>query len=200
MLIWVNGAFGAGKTQTVFELQRRLADAHVADPELIGFALLKTLPPEARADFQDLPQWRSAVIDTLQQATLEHVGPVLVPMTIVRDDYFEEIIGGLRSRQVDVRHYALTASADTLRRRLSSRIAFIGSGFQRETWAMKQIPRCITALAQHRYATHVPTDDRTINDVVEWIAHDAGLTLTNARLPSWQYQLRRFNVGLRHVR
>ncbi|NII70905.1 AAA family ATPase [Microbacterium ulmi] len=34
MLIWINGAFGAGKTHTAFELQRRLVGAHVADPEL----------------------------------------------------------------------------------------------------------------------------------------------------------------------
>ena len=54
MLVWINGAFGAGKTQTAFELARRLADAHVADPELLGFALRWTLPPAAHGDFQDL--------------------------------------------------------------------------------------------------------------------------------------------------
>jgi len=54
MLVWINGAFGAGKTQTAFELARRLADAHVADPELLGFALRRTLPPAAHGDFQDL--------------------------------------------------------------------------------------------------------------------------------------------------
>lgn len=65
MPIWINGAFGAGKTQTAFELRRRLVDAHVADPELLGFALQRTLPPAARTDFQDLalaaprlPPWR----------------------------------------------------------------------------------------------------------------------------------------------
>lgn len=39
MLIWINGAFGAGKTHTAFELRRRLADALVSDPELLGVAL-----------------------------------------------------------------------------------------------------------------------------------------------------------------
>ncbi|MGN6415163.1 hypothetical protein [Flexivirga sp.] len=32
MLIWINGAFGAGKTQTAHELRRRLPEAQVADP------------------------------------------------------------------------------------------------------------------------------------------------------------------------
>ncbi|SFJ57956.1 AAA family ATPase [Cellulomonas sp. KH9] len=200
MLIWINGAFGAGKTQTAFELRRRLVGAHVADPELLGFAMHRTLPPAARDDFQDLAAWRSAVVDVLQRAEAAHGGPVLVPMTIVRDDYFDEIVGGLRSRGVDVRHYALIASPETLRKRLSTRIAFVRSGLRRETWAVQQIPRCVSALAQERYATHVETDQRTTDEVVEWIADDAGLTLAGPRLPPWRYQLRRLEVGIGHIR
>ncbi|WP_025156392.1 AAA family ATPase [Leifsonia aquatica] len=200
MLIWINGAFGAGKTHTAFELRRRLTDAHVADPELLGFALQHTLPTEARLDFQDLPQWRSAVVDTLEQADAAHRGPVLVPMTIVRDDYFDEIIGGLRSRGVDVRHYALLASPETLRRRLSTRIAFLHTGLRRETWAVQQIDRCVAALAGDRYATHVLTDHRTTDEVVEWIADHAGLVVTAPRLSPWRFQLRRLRVGLQHIR
>jgi len=200
VLIWINGAFGAGKTQTAFELRRRLADAHVADPELLGFAMHRMLPPAARDDFQDLAAWRSAVVDVLQQAEAAHAGPVLVPMTIVRDDYFDEIVGGLRSCGVDVRHYALIASPETLRKRLSTRIAFVRSGLRRETWAVQQIPRCVAALAQERYATHVHTDQKTTDEVVEWIATDTGLTLQAPRLAPWRYQLRRLEVGINHIR
>ncbi|MGF6823486.1 hypothetical protein M2317_002399 [Microbacterium sp. ZKA21] len=200
MLIWINGAFGSGKTHTAFELKRRLADAHVADPELLGFALHKMLPAAVHGDFQDLPQWRTSIVDTLEHAEASHAGPVLVPMTIVRDDYFDEIVGGLRERGVDVRHYALIATPETLRTRLSRRIAFIASGLQRDTWAMEQIPRCVAALAQERYGTHVATDLRTTDEVVEWIAQDAGLALTAPRLVPWRYQLRRFRVGIQHIR
>lgn len=200
MLIWINGAFGAGKTQTTFELHRRLIGAHVADPELIGFALQNTLPAATAGDFQDLPQWRSAVIETLRQADAAHPGPMLVPMTLVNDAYFGEIIGGLRASGVDVRHYALIANAETLRARLNRRIAFLKTGLRRETWAMQQMERCITALAQDRYATHVPNDDRTVDEVVEWIAADAGLELAAPRLTPARYQLRRLGVGLRHIR
>ncbi|MHA7984997.1 AAA family ATPase [Rathayibacter sp. CAU 1779] len=200
MLIWINGAFGAGKTHTAFELQRRLSNAHVADPELPGFAFQRMLPPAARCDFQDLPQWRSSVVDTLQQAESAHTGPVLVPMTIVRDDYFDEIVGGLRDRGVDVRHYALIASPETLLKRLSTRIAFIRSGLRRETWAVRQIPRCVAALATERYATHVESDRRTTDEVVEWIADDAGLALDRPRLAPWRYQVRRLRVGVAHIR
>lgn len=200
MLIWINGAFGAGKTHTAFELQRRLGNAHVADPEHLGFALQRTLPPAARTDFQMLPQWRSAVLDTLAQAEAAHDGPVLVPMTIVEDDYFDEIVGGLRSRGINVHHYALLASPETLRKRLSTRIAFLRAGLRRETWAVQQIPRCVAALARKRYATHVQTDERTTDEVVEWIARDSGLALDRPRLAPWKYQLRRLKVGINHIR
>ena len=37
MIIWLNGAFGAGKTQTAYELHRRLPGSYVYDPENAGF-------------------------------------------------------------------------------------------------------------------------------------------------------------------
>ena len=200
MLIWINGTFGAGKTHTAFELQRRLMGAHVADPEVIGFALQRMLPTAARTDFQDIAHWRSSVFDILHHAEAVQTGPVLVPMTIVRDDYFDEIIGALRWRGLDVRHYALIASPETLRKRLRARIAFLRTGLRRETWAMQQIPRCVAALADKRYARHVQTDGRATDAVVEWIANDAGLVLTGPRLSPWRYQLRRLQVGIAHVR
>jgi hypothetical protein len=202
VLIWINGAFGAGKTQTAHELHRRLRNSQVADPELLGFALQKMLPPAQRGDFQDLPQWRAAVSATLQQADSAHNGPVIVPMSIVRDDYFDEIIGGLRSRGVEIRHYTLTASAETLRGRLRQRSAYVLGRMlgRQETWALQQIDRCVAALAADRYATHVPTDDASVDEVIEAIAFDAGLTLTAPRMSPTRYQLRRLAVGIRHIR
>ncbi len=202
VLIWINGAFGSGKTQTAHELRRRLEAAHVADPELLGYALHKMLPAYERGDFQDIPQWRSGVVETLQQAEHAASGPVIVPMTIVRDDYFDQIVGGLRDRGVDVRHYTLSASARTLKGRLNSRLSSLGGRLvgASETWAIQQIPRCVDALAGERYATYVPTDDLTTDEVVEWIAADAGLQLVTERMRPARYQLRRLAVGVRHIR
>jgi len=202
VLLWINGAFGSGKTQTAHELLRRLPDAHVADPEVLGFAMHKMLPADARGDFQDLPQWRSGVVEMLQRSDAAAAGPVIVPMTVVRDDYFEEIVGGLRERGVEVCHYTLSATAETLKTRLNSRISSLGGKIfgGDETWAMEQIPRCVDALAGERYATHVPTDDLTTDEVVEWIADHAGLSLSEPRMRPARYQLRRIAVGIRHIR
>ena len=37
MIIWINGAFGAGKTQAAYELRRRAENAYVYDPENAGY-------------------------------------------------------------------------------------------------------------------------------------------------------------------
>jgi predicted kinase len=206
MLVWINGAFGAGKTQTAFELHRRIHGSHVADPELIGFAIHKMLPAGARQDFQDRPQWRAAVVATLADAVTAHravmPGPVIVPMTLVEPSYFDEVMTGLREVGVPVRHFSLVASPETLRRRLRTRgSSWLGRAVGREdTWAMAQIDRCVTALATDRFADHVDTDHRRIDDVVEDVAARAGLPLVQPRLGPARYQLRRAAVGIRHIR
>lgn len=179
MLVWINGAFGSGKTLIAYELKRRLRDAQVSDPELLGFALHRMLPANVRGDFQDLPQWRTGVLSTLRLAVAGYHGHVIVPMSIIHNDYFDEIIGGLRSSGVEVRHYTLSATTDTLHRRLRRRSAYLlGKALGRdETWAIQQIERCATALADERYATHVETDRLTPDEIVEFIANDAGLEL-----------------------
>ncbi len=44
MIIWINGAFGSGKTQTAYELHRRLDGSYVYDPENAGYFIRKNLP------------------------------------------------------------------------------------------------------------------------------------------------------------
>jgi hypothetical protein len=123
-------------------------------------------------------------------------------MTIVHDEYFEEIIGGLRSTGVQLRHYSLIASPATLRRRLRSRSGYLLArlGGREETWALQQIDRCVQALGSARYATQIVTDDRSTDEVVEAIARDCGLELVRPRSSTVRYQVRRLTVGLRHVR
>jgi len=65
MLIWINGAFGAGKTSVARELSRRFPDAMEFDPEQIGFMLRRMIAARDRpSDFQDVDLWRELTVRT----------------------------------------------------------------------------------------------------------------------------------------
>lgn len=177
MIVWVNGAFGAGKTQAAYELRRRCPGLLLADPELPGFGMHRMLPPDLRGDFQGFPAWRDAVRQVLGR--IDEAGrDVVAPMTLI--EHHDEVIGGLRADGHDVRHVILVASPDVLRRRLAGRASAILG--RKETWAMQQIDRCTTGLAALPDATLVDTDDRTLDEVAEAVAAAAGLELRLPRL------------------
>jgi hypothetical protein len=93
VIIWINGGFGAGKTTLAQELHRRLPDAVVYDPEDVGLMLWKWLPPGG--DFQHLPSWRELVVATALSLRRHHAQTLIVPMSLIRDAYRAEILGGL---------------------------------------------------------------------------------------------------------
>ena len=124
MIVWVNGAFGAGKTTAARELIELIPNSTLFDPEAIGGALTQLLPPKRLAevgDFQDLPIWRRLVIDTAAAMLAELGGVLVVPVTLLRQEYRDEIFGGLASRRIPVRHVLLTPAETILRERIADR-------------------------------------------------------------------------------
>jgi predicted kinase len=120
VIIWINGGFGAGKTTLAAELHRRLPDAVVYDPEEVGLMLWKWLP--RNGDFQHLPSWRELVVATALSLRRHHADTLIVPMSLIRDAYRAEILGGLADAGEEVLHVFLEADADALRERLNARV------------------------------------------------------------------------------
>ncbi|MFF8657220.1 NUDIX hydrolase [Streptomyces huasconensis] len=126
MIVWINGAFGAGKTSAARELIELIPNSTLFDPEVIGGALPHLLPPKRLAevsDYQDLPVWRRLVVDTAAALLAEMGGVLVVPMTLLRQEYRDEIFGGLASRRIPVRHIVLTPDETILRERIAGREA-----------------------------------------------------------------------------
>ncbi|WP_030776460.1 NUDIX hydrolase [Streptomyces sp. NRRL S-920] len=124
MIVWLNGAFGAGKTSAARELIELIPNSTLFDPEVIGGALPYLLPPKRLAevsDYQDLPIWRRLVVDTAAALLAEVGGVLVVPMTLLRQEYRDEIFGGLASRRIPVRHIVLAPDETILRGRISGR-------------------------------------------------------------------------------
>ncbi|MFF0751551.1 ATP-binding protein [Streptomyces sp. NPDC004267] len=200
MLLWINGPFGGGKTQTAYELRRRLPGGVVCDPEHVGFGLHRALPAELRGDFQDLRAWRQGVYEVLDLALRRHEGPVLVPMTLVDAGYFAEIVGRLREAHgaERVRHFTLLAERETVLKRLTER--GLGRGLKRESFAVRKLDGCLAALSRAEFADHIRTDGLTVPEVADRIAALAGLRIepnTDGRL---RHRLRRARIGLSHIR
>lgn len=123
-VVWINGAFGAGKTTTARELIELIPNSALFDPEVLGGALTHLLPPKHLAeagDFQDLPIWRRLVVDTAAAMLAELGGTLVVPMTLLRQEYRDEIFGGLAARRITVHHLLLAPAETILRERIAER-------------------------------------------------------------------------------
>ncbi|WP_121894179.1 AAA family ATPase [Streptomyces shenzhenensis] len=208
MLLWINGPFGGGKTQTAHEIQRRLPGSVICDPEHPGFGLRRMLPPELRGDFQDLASWRQGVVEVLDLALTRHDGVVIAPMTVTDTGHFAETVGRLRELGHDVQHFTLLAEHETVLRRLRERspghlMRLSGgkkSAPRRANWAVEQLDHCLERLREPEFAEHLWTDHSTVPKTADRIAVLAGLTLQPNTDGALRTRIRQAGVGLRHIR
>ena len=118
VIIWLNGAFGCGKTSTAAELHSLVPSSRVFDPETVGYMLQPNLADQPVSDFQHWPPWRPLVVATaaeLARFTGQHL---IAPQTILVRAYLEQIIAGLRDAGLDVFHIVLDAGEEVLRQRI----------------------------------------------------------------------------------
>lgn len=169
MIVWVNGTFGAGKTSAAHELLDLLPGSVLYDPELVG-AGLRLLLPEKRfdevSDYQDIPAWRRLVVETGAALLGEVCGPLVVPMTLLRQEYRDEIFGGLASHRIPVHHVLLHLDETILRQRITQRAAVPGdpeASDQAGRWSLDHIDDYRTALP--------------------WLTADAGVIETTGLTP-----------------
>ncbi|MEU9912599.1 AAA family ATPase [Streptomyces sp. NPDC051001] len=208
MLLWINGPFGGGKTQTAYEIQRRLPGSVVCDPEHAGFGLRRMLPAELRGNFQDLQAWRQGVVEVLDLTLTQHDGVVIVPMTVTDSGYFAQTVGRLGELGHDVRHFTLLAQRETVMKRLRERgfghlLQYVGgknAGLGRETWAVQQLDHCLERLREPEFAEHLWTDESTVPKTADRIAVLAGLTLRPNSEGALRTRLRQIRVGVKHIR
>ena len=160
MIIWLNGGFGAGKTTLAVELHRRLPDAVVYDPEEVGLMLWKWLPPNG--DFQHLPSWRELVVATALSLRRHHADTLIVPMSLIRDAYRAEILGGLDAAGEEVLHVFLEADAGVLRERLNARVTHPGKEWDQGARAlgMTGLDEMVAAAARQPAGTLMLRSDR----------------------------------------
>jgi hypothetical protein len=119
MIVWRNGTHGAGKTTTGALVQHLLPDSRVFDAEKVGETLMDITPGLPTTDnFQHWPPWRQLVVAAARRV-LDYTGGTLVmPITVLVEQYWREISTGLAHHVIPVRHFVLHADQDTLRGRI----------------------------------------------------------------------------------
>jgi hypothetical protein len=119
MIVWLNGTHGAGKTTTGALVQQRIPDSRVFDAEKVGQTLMDITPGLPTTDnFQHWPPWRALVVETARHVLAYTGGTLVMPMTVLVEQYWREISAGLAQHAIPVRHFVLHADEDTLRKRI----------------------------------------------------------------------------------
>lgn len=164
LVVWINGAFGVGKTAVAEALLPLLPGAILFDPEQIGFVLRDVVPAtEQTGDFQDIPAWRAMTRAGVVSLAQSRAGAIVVPMTVVETSGFDELVGGVRRSGVRVVHVTLTASADVVAHRLLER-------GENEWWALARVERCVAALADDRFAVHLDAQSESSSQLAARVA------------------------------
>jgi hypothetical protein len=119
MIVWLNGTHGVGKTTTAALLQALIPDSRVLDAEKVGEVLMDIKPALPSTDnFQHWPPWRPLVVETARRILDFTGGTLVMPMTVLKQAYWDEIRSGLAEYGIPVRHFVLHADQATLRSRI----------------------------------------------------------------------------------
>ncbi|GGK96110.1 ATP-binding protein [Planomonospora parontospora subsp. parontospora] len=143
MIIWLNGTFGAGKTTTAEELAGIVPGARVFDAEYVGY-MLRAVPglPEVR-NFQQWPPWRGLVVQTAVQLLAYLGGVLVIPQTVLVEEYWTEIRLGLEKAGIPVHHFVLHSDDDTLIHRIETDAVEAGA----RQWRLDHLPDYRRALS-----------------------------------------------------
>ena len=166
MVVFINGAFGIGKTTVSRLLAAELRGSLVFDPEPLGIVImhLAALRGRRQEDFQDLVAWRWFAARLIRIAR-GFRRTVIVPMAFTNLAYLGEFLSYLRDRGVPTLHFCLTAPHSVVVERLNAR--------QRKgptAWQLRRSAECCAAHPAREFAQHVPAAGRTPREIADDIA------------------------------
>lgn len=118
MLLWINGAFGVGKTTAAGRVCERDGRWRIFDPEWVGYMLRANLRGIEIHDFQDLAAWRTLVPAVADEITNLTRDDLIVVQTVLVEGYWKDLQNGLRDRNLRSVHVLLDADERTLETRI----------------------------------------------------------------------------------
>ena len=168
MIIWLNGPFGVGKTTLANLLHQEIPNSILYDPELLGDFFQENLPkavcPE---DFQDYPIWRQTTVQIIRDLATKTGKVIIVPMTVFKKEYYQEIIEQGLIEDMYVQHNILVAEKETILDRLNKRTQ------ENNNWALKHLDNCLQAFEDQIPGRKIDTDGLRPDEVAASILKDS---------------------------
>jgi len=118
VIVWLNGAFGVGKTTTAQAIRKLAPTWRLFDPEQVGLLLATNLSGIEFNDFQDLPPWRSLVPQIASEVSEFTGDDLLVAQTVLVQEYWDEMRVRFTDRGQKIVHVLLDAPAIVLEERI----------------------------------------------------------------------------------
>ena len=166
-VIFINGAFGVGKTTVSRLLVERLPRSVLFDPEPVGLVLSRAraaLFPPIVDDFQDLAAWRTTSVRLIRLVS-GFRATVVVPMALSNVSYLNEFLTGARAPGRKTLHFCLTAPLATIHARLSQRAPRHGP----TEWQLRRSQECCDVHSRPEFAEHIATENRSPREVADEI-------------------------------
>jgi cytidylate kinase len=137
MIVYINGAFGIGKTTVAELLVARVSDAILFDPELVGAVLTQTLGAvDPKRDFQQYESWSELVGACLRSFRNAYPGStMIVPMSLLEERTRNRTIAEMRRADADFCPFTLVAETGELERRIRGRECSEAS----RTWCLQHV-------------------------------------------------------------
>ncbi|SDQ83000.1 AAA family ATPase [Virgibacillus salinus] len=167
MIIMINGAFGVGKTTISNELLNEVEGSMIFDPEEVGSMLRNVIPEEVKqleavtGDFQDLHLWKELTVNVAELLISTYKVNLIVPMTIQKPEYLNYIINGFKGIDRQTYHFCLTASKDTISKRLRER------GEEDGNWCFQQTDQCLKSFKENNFEEYIDTENIKVSDIIE---------------------------------
>ena len=123
MIIWIDGAYGVGKSTLAEKLHELLPNSFIFDAENVGNAVRDNMPQSVyySETFEGYPLWYHVCNELLTELNHRFDGAVLVPMTLMRRESFARFAVPLRGRGIEIVHVLLESSKEVIHNRILAR-------------------------------------------------------------------------------
>ena len=162
MVIWISGAYGVGKSTLAEALKNRMESAVIFDAEAVGNAVRDNYPDKPYGlIFEDYPLWCDFCFLLIRDICSTCIKDILVPMTLVRQSSYVDIIERLRADGITVKFIILEAAHRTVHDRILAR------GEEEDCWCIQNIEMARACTRAVTGGFHIATDNRSVLEIAD---------------------------------